>query len=53
MDNIIDILNDDKDLQALKKQYEEKYMKNAPPFNTDEYNGIDDYKEQLKKLVEG
>ena len=45
---IVQIIRKDKELQKLKEIYKRKYNKNAPPFNYDEYYGIEDYKEKLK-----
>lgn len=52
MRKLIEAIKNDKEIQMLKKQYEEKYGENPPPYNYDEYSGLDDYKEKLKKLVE-
>lgn len=49
---IVDELKKDNDIQQLKKLYKEKFKKNAPPYNYDEYAGIEDYKMQLKKMIE-
>lgn len=49
---IVEKLNQDQEIQELKKLYKEKNGKNAPPYNYDEYAGLDDYKSKLKKLVE-
>lgn len=48
---IVEELRKDKEIQQLKKIYKEKFNKNAPPFNYDEYKGIDDYKKKLEELV--
>lgn len=50
--NIVDIIDNDQEIQQLEAAYEEKYHKYAPPYNYDEYAGIDDYKDKLRKLVE-
>lgn len=52
MRKFIEVIKNDKEIQMLKKQYEEKYDENPPPYNYDEYLGLDDYKEKLKNLVE-
>lgn len=49
---IVEMIRKDKEIQQLKAAYEEKYHKYAPPYNYDEYAGIDDYKDKLRKLVE-
>ena len=48
---IVEELRKDKEIQQLKNDYKKKYNKNAPPFNYDQYKGIDDYKIKLKELV--
>ena len=47
-----EMINKDQEIQKLKSMYKEKYGKNAPPYNYDEYAGIDDYKSKLRELVE-
>ena len=47
-----ELINKDKEIQELKKLYKEKNGKNSPPYNYDEYAGLDDYKSKLRKLVE-
>ena len=48
---LVEELRKDKEIQQLKKEYKEKYNKNAPPYNYDQYKGIDDYKEKLRRLA--
>ena len=48
---IVEKLRKDKELQKLKEAYKIKYNKNAPPFNYDEYYGIEDYKKKLKSQL--
>lgn len=48
---IVEAIISDKEIKQLKVLYKEKFKKNAPPYNYDEYAGIDDYKRQLKKLL--
>ncbi len=50
---IVELIVHDKEIQRLKREYREKYGKNAPPFNYDEYIDIGDYKSKLRKYVEG
>lgn len=49
---LIDILRQDEKITKYKREYEEKYKRNPPPFNFDEYRTIEDYREYLRKLVE-
>ena len=49
---IVEDLRKDKEVQELKKAYKEKYKKNAPPYNYDDYAGIEDYKKKLKERLE-
>lgn len=48
---IVQIIKSDKEIQQLKKDYKEKYNKNAPPYNYDQYSSIEDYKKKLKELL--
>lgn len=48
---IVEELRKDQEVQQLKEDYRKKYGKNAPPYNYDQYKGIDDYKKKLKELV--
>lgn len=49
--NLMQVINRDKEIQELKDDYKEKYGKNAPPYNYDQYKGIEDYKKKLKELM--
>lgn len=51
--NIVDVLKQDEMIQRYRKEFKEKYKRNPPPFNFDEYESIEDYREYLRKLVEG
>lgn len=48
---IVEEIRNDKEIQKLKKEYKEKYKKNAPPFNYDEYFSIENYKEKLRDMM--
>ncbi len=50
--NIVQVLDADKDIQRYRKEFKEKYKRNPPPFNFDEYRSIEDYREYFRKLVE-
>lgn len=49
--NLMQVINRDKEIQQLKKDYKEKYKKNAPPYTIGQYNGIEDYKKRIKELM--
>lgn len=46
---LVEELSKDKEIQELKKTYKEKYGKNAPPYNYDEYSSFEDYKKRLRE----
>ncbi len=47
-------LKTDKELSALRKEWKELGIKASfPPFNYDEYNGLDGYKEAIRTLLNG
>lgn len=48
---IVEEIRKDKEIQELKKIYKEKFGKNAPPYNYDDYAGIEDYKTKLRQMV--
>ena len=49
---IVEVLQKDEELKQIKEEYKKKFSKNAPPYNYDQYNGIEDYKQKLKKLID-
>lgn len=52
MSRVIEKINADKEIQDLKKKHKELYGKPAPPFSRDDHSSIEEYKNELKKLVE-
>lgn len=46
---IIELLRSDEELDELRKVWKEKKLEPLPPFNFDEYSGITDYKNKIKK----
>lgn len=45
-------LRTDEELCNLRKEWKEKTSKAFPPFNTDEYKGIKDYKDKIKEKLQ-
>lgn len=52
MRKLIETLESDKELTALKEEYEQLTGKFAPPYHWDCFNGIDAYKESIRKDIE-
>lgn len=50
--NLIKYLKEDKDLIEMRKEWKEKFKEPFPPFNNDEYMGIDSYKEEIRELLD-
>lgn len=49
---IVEAIQKDEEMKMLKREYREKYNKNAPPYNYDQFKGLDDYKVYLRKQLE-
>lgn len=49
---IVEVIQKDEEIKMLKREYEGKYRKNAPPYNYDEFKGLNDYKAYLRKQLE-
>mgnify|MGYP000959720013 CR=1 FL=1 len=45
------ILND-VEIQELKKEFKILFKKPAPPYNYDEFDGIEDYKKKIKIMID-
>ena len=41
-----------KEIRDLQREYQEKVDVNYPGYNRDDFNGIEDYVETLKKAIE-
>ena len=41
---IVEAIQKDEEIKTLKREYKEKYHKNASPYNYDQFKGLDDYK---------
>lgn len=52
MSRVLEKINADKEIQDLKKQHRQLYGKSAPSFSRDDHSSIEEYKKELKKLVE-
>lgn len=48
---LMDFLRTDKELKELRQEWEKKKVKAFPPYNTDEYNGITDYKNKIREQL--
>ena len=50
---IMNYLKTDKELSAMREEWRESGIEEAfPPFNYDEYNGMDDYKRKIRELLD-
>ena len=49
---IVRKLRGDSEYQELRKRYEAKFGKRPPGFNFDEYAGLEDYKQYIRKCIE-
>ena len=53
-ESIFDYLRTNPELQQIKEEWKEVFGTHIPPYNYDEYNGLEDYKKQLwEELNEG
>lgn len=52
MSRVLEKINADKEIQDLKEQHKQLYGKSAPSFSRDDHSSIEEYKNELKKLVE-
>lgn len=50
--NALKRLTQDDEYWELRKRWESERVDPFPPFNFDEYLGIEDYKKQLKKALD-
>lgn len=49
--NIIEYLKNDEELKEYREKWRMAFGTPFPPYNYDEYNGIKDYKENIKKQL--
>lgn len=48
---LMEYLVKNEEMVALRAEWKSKTDEAFPPFNTDEYRGIDDYKEKIKETL--
>ncbi len=51
MNDLLKILRKDEEIQEMRMEWKEKKDTPFPPYNYDEYGGIEDYKEQIRKRL--
>lgn len=52
---ILETIRNDREIKEMKKKWKEKQGETGaafPPFNLDEYAGLDDYKEKIRKRLD-
>ena len=47
-----EVIQKDEEIKMLNREYREKHHKSAPPYNYDQFKGLDDYKAYLRKQLE-
>lgn len=50
--NLMECLRNDAELKQLRMEWKKQHGSNFPPYNYDEYAGIDDYKQKIRKELE-
>lgn len=48
---LIEKIRNDKKIAELKAEWKEKMNTPFPPYNYDEYSGLDDYKEKIQQRL--
>ena len=48
---LIEYLRKDEELVKMRKEWKNKTNESFPPFNNDEYNDIQSYKEKIKEKL--
>jgi hypothetical protein len=51
MQKLLRALDEDKEVQQMKKEWKEKMTIPFPGYNYDEYGGIDDYKQKIRERL--
>lgn len=49
--NLIEYLKSDEELKQMRKEWKMKFAEGFPPYNYDEYHGIDDYKQKIRTML--
>lgn len=49
---LIQYLKNDEEIKALRTAWKKVYDTPFPPYNWDEYNGIEDYKKKIRDKIE-
>lgn len=48
---LMEYLRTDEELKQLREEWKTKFTRSFPPYNYDEYGGIDDYKQRIKNAL--
>lgn len=51
MRELLKLIREDKEIQEMRKEWREKKDYPFPPYNYDEYGGIDDYKQKIRRRL--
>lgn len=51
--NLLEMIGKDEEIKELKEIYRKKYNKPAPPYCLGVDNGIEKYKQRLRKMIDG
>lgn len=49
---ILDAIRDDEELNKFRQEWKEKFTQPFPPWNYDQYGGIDDYKQKIREALD-
>ena len=49
--DLIQYLKTDDEMKNLRAKWKETFVTPFPPYNWDEYNGIEDYKEKIRNKL--
>lgn len=49
---LMEYLRIDEELKQFREKWKEKFEQPFPPYNYDEYAGIDDYKKKIREALE-
>ena len=51
MYKLMEVLRNDQELQKMRKEWKERTSCPFPPYNYDEYGGIEDYKNKIRERL--